>query len=90
MFDIRSNKRRNVRMNIILRSVRVTITAVKNNKHYMFRVCACILSYLAGHEERMFPFILSPVACLALPYFFTLSYKRNDCRKKILKGKCLL
>ena len=59
MSDIRSNKRRNVRMNVILRSFRVTITAMKNNKHYLFPVCTCILSYLARHEERMLHFILS-------------------------------
>ena len=76
-------------MNVILRSFRVTITAVKNNKHYIFRVCPCTLSYLACHEERMLPF-MSPVACLAFPYFFTLSHKRNDCRKKkLLNRKCL-
>ena len=72
-----------------MRSVRVTITAVKNNKHYIFRVCACIISDHADHEQRTLHFISSPVACLALPYFFTLSHKRKDCRKILLNRKCL-
>jgi len=34
------------------------------------------------HQKRMRPIILSPVACLALPYFSTLPHKRYDFRKK--------
>jgi hypothetical protein len=33
--------------------------------------------------------ILSSVAYLALPYFFTLSHKRHDFREKILNIKCV-
>jgi len=33
--------------------------------------------------------ILSSVACLALLYFSTPFHKRHDCRKKLLKTKCV-
>ena len=37
------------------------------------------------HAERMLRFILPPVACLALPYFSTLSHKRHgDCKTSLL------
>jgi hypothetical protein len=39
------------------------------------------------HVKRM-RLILPSVACPALPYFFTLSYKRHDFRKTLLNIKC--
>ena len=40
---------------------------------------------LIQHSKHMHPIILPPMACLTIPYFPTLSNKRHDFRKKLLK-----
>jgi hypothetical protein len=44
-------------------------------------VCVCVASFIQ-YAMRMRRVILSSVASLALQYFYTLSHKRYDFRKK--------
>jgi hypothetical protein len=56
-------------------------------------VTVCLYSCLSyAASKSHFPpchVVLSPVACLPLPYLSTLSHKRHDFRKKILSIKCV-
>jgi hypothetical protein len=48
----------------------------------------CVSAALAiHHAKRMRRIILSPAACLALPYFSPLSHKRQDFREKVIEHK---
>jgi hypothetical protein len=53
---------------LILRRIRVTIAPWKSNKYYIFQVSVVLV---IQHDMRMRRIILSPVACLALPYTST-------------------
>jgi len=63
----------------------------KCNKYYIFWVCVCVLTLVIRNEKRMRCIILSSVVCLSLPYFSTLSHKRNSPLKSVTKHKiCVL
>jgi len=64
-----------VRIYVTMSRLRVTLFAVEKH-YYILRMCVFSLSYPACN-----------VACLAAPYFSTLSHKPDDFRKKIIELK---
>jgi hypothetical protein len=65
--------------------VRVNIVAVKTINNITYSECLS-LALAIEYEMRMGSILLSFVACLAVLYFSTLSHKRHDFRKKVLKN----
>jgi len=62
---------------VTLKRVRVTNVATEKAVRITYSDCA-FAALVIQHAKRMCHATLSSVACLALPYIFTLSHKRYD------------
>ena len=77
--------------NLASRRFGVTMDAV-DYQQVLHNLSSCLFSCIsyAARREQTPLCIVTPAACVALPYFSTLSHKQHDCRKKILNVKCVL
>ena len=60
-------------------------TQLQSTNVTSYHILALVI--LQQNRSSMRRIELSPVACLAVPYFPTLSHKRQDCRNKVLDRK---
>jgi len=87
-YNNNSNKAVNVRIKVTTRRVYVTIVDKEINVTYSACVSAALI---IQHPLRMRCTLLSPMACLAIPYFSTLSHQLHDSREEVIEYKmCVL
>ena len=76
----------NVCVNVTLRHARL----LHVKKKISIKYSECVFVALIIRQPTRMLNVLSSVACLILPYSFTLSHKRQDFReKKLLNIKCV-
>jgi hypothetical protein len=77
----RPEKDRQCAINLTLRRVRVTTVGEKQ----VLRIAVSVSSLSYQHAKRIRRSMWSSVVCLAVPYFYTLSPKRQSFRKKVIE-----
>ena len=70
-------------------SRRVRVTTVAVGKQYVLHILSLSVALVIEQAKRMRRIILFSVACLAVPYFSTLSHKRHHCQKRLSVTKCV-
>jgi hypothetical protein len=82
------NRAGNVRGSVTLRRFRVVSIFVVEKQCVLHIRSVCVsVALVIQHAVRMRRFILSYVACLALPHSSILSFRRHHLRKKVMDHK---